>query len=278
MASRTRALSGKDANFLLGKFDYSDIFNMVGLSTTRDKADVTVLKDLGKAYVPGHFDGTLRLAGIFSAEEDAVLQSYVEEASEPIISTLVLGSAKGDRAKMSNVVTSEYGIDTPVDDKASISGSGQASGLMHHCVALSNVGSSLAAAASAGASVALGDGVVAKSPYIDLGTPVKWKRIRFHIHLTSVPSTATAVSVNVRSSPSVTLGSGNAANSLTTGDLVNRAGATKAAGVAIHSVGFYAYEIVANEGALLDRYWQFDLNAIGSGAVIYTAAFGRSQE
>ena len=266
MASKTQALSGKDANFFIGAFDYSDIFNMVGLSTTRDKADVTTLADLGKAYVPGHFDGTLRLSGIFSAEEDQVLQSYVDEASEPFPSTLILGSAKGDRAKLSNIVTSEYGIDTPVDDKASISGSGQASGLMHHCVALSNVGASVTAAA-AGTTVVLKDLSTAPN-YIDLGaTLTKWKRVRVHVHATSIPATTTKLELIVKSGTAV------AANAIT--GPTNRNGAN---GFDFHDDGFYAFEFVAAEGANLDRYWSFELKATGTGNTVYTVAFGRSQE
>lgn len=263
MAPRTRALSGKDASFLIGKFDYSDIFSMVGLSTTRDKADVTVLKDLGKAYVPGHFDGTLRLSGIFSAVEDKELQSYVEEASEPIISTLILGNKRLDRAKMSQIVTSEYGIDTPVDDKAGISGSGQASGLMHHCVALTNVGQQIAAATNLTDLVTPG----AKT-FIDLGDGHKWKRVRLHVHLTAKGAGLTGFSVKVTSGAAVT---GN--------NIQNPTNRNGAAGVNIFGPQMYVFEFKAPEGQTVDRHWTFLLTPTGGAAGgTVTAAFGRSQE
>ena len=267
MASRTRALSGKDANFLIGEHDFSDIFASVGLSTTRDKADVTVLADRGKAYVPGHFDGTLRLGGIFASIEDAELQTYVEEQSEPIISTLVLGSKKLDRAKLSQIVTSEYAIDTPVDDKSGISGAGQASGLMHHCVAISDVGQSITNKAGAGTTVILTDHK--KEPkYIDIGENSKYKRIRVHVHLTTKGAASTAFRVKVES------GNVAAANEIT--GPTERNGA---AGVDIFDKAYYSYELKADEGSKLDRYWKVSVTAIGgTAASLFTAAFGRSQE
>lgn len=264
MASRTRALSGKDANFLIGKYDYSDIFSMVGLSTTRDKADVTVLADKGKAYVPGHFDGTLRLGGIFSALEDQDLQSYVDEASEPIIGTLILGSKAKDRAKMMNVVTSEYSIDTPVDDKAGISGAGQASGLMHHCVALTDVGHSIVSPSTQ----FIKDKGATALEYIDLGLNHGWSRVRLHVHVTSIGAGLTALRVRVRSGVAV------AANSISNAD--NRNGGQ---GFNAFASQQYAFELKAGEGDTLDRYWSVEITTVGgTAATIYTAAFGRSQE
>lgn len=263
MASKTRALSGKDATFLIGQYDYSDIFSMVGLSTTRDKAEVTVLNDGGKAYVPGHFDGTLRLSGIFSAEEDAVLQNYVSEASAPIGCTLILGAVRGDRAKLSEIVTSEYGIDTPVDDKASISGSGQASGLMHNGYALSNVGAKFAVAANDH-----GINPSSSQAYIDLGG-TDYKRFRLHLHITSTAGSVGAVKATIHS--------GSASGTITT----DRNGASGATITITDGRGFYTFEYT-NDGSDIDRYWKVELNVGGTvNAANYlnlTAAYAKGKE
>ena len=268
MASRTRALSGKDANFLIGKYDYSAIFSMVGLGTTRDKADVTVLRDKGKAYVAGHFDGTLRLNGIFSAVEDAVLQSYVEEASEPIGCTLVLGTKKLDRAKLAQMVASEYAIDTPVEDKAGINGAGQASGLMHHCVAITDVLQEFTQPTE----VALTDHTGA-AEFIDLGDAHKWKRIRLHLHVTARGAGLTAVNVKIRSSAAVT------GNALSGAGIETVNGAAGVNAISAANDGIYVFEFKAPEGQTVARYWDIKVTPAGGTAkTTMTAAFGRSQE
>lgn len=268
MASRTQALSGKDANFLVGRHDYSDIFSMVGLGTTRDKADITTLKDLGKAYVPGHFDGTLRLGGIFSAVEDKVLQSYVDEASAPIICTLILGSEKGDRAKLAQMVASEYAISTPVDDKSDINGSGQASGLMHHCVALTDVDHMVTSPTSE----KLNDNGGA-AEFIDLGQNHKWRRIRLHVHLLSKGTGLTKFEVKVRSSNATT------ANAISGAGIVAHNGANGVDITTLAQDDNYVFEITAPEGGSLNRFWEVELNPTGGTArSTVVVAFGRSQE
>ena len=98
--------------------DVSEYLNEAGLEVDIDTAETTTLGNTAKTYIPGLEDGTFELSGLYEPTIDALLDSC-----KRVIVTFryrPAGAGTGLPEFTGEAVLSSYGIETTVEDAATI--------------------------------------------------------------------------------------------------------------------------------------------------------------
>lgn len=98
--------------------DVSEYLNEVGLETEIDTAETTTLGKTAKTYIPGLEDGTFECSGLYDPAFDALLDSCKRVVAS--FRYRPAGAGTGLPEFTGSVILSSYGVETTVDDAATI--------------------------------------------------------------------------------------------------------------------------------------------------------------
>jgi hypothetical protein len=98
----------------INSVDVSQYMNKTGVDTSADTAEVTVLGNTAKDYIPGLEDGTIPLAGPYDAALDAAIDA-TRRTKVPFIYQ-PQGSTSGLPKYTGNCILTSYKIETGTDD------------------------------------------------------------------------------------------------------------------------------------------------------------------
>jgi hypothetical protein len=112
--------------------DISEYLNEAGVEVDIDTAETTTLGNTAKTYIPGLEDGTFELSGLFDPAADALFDSC-----KRVIVTFryrPAGAGAGLPQFTGQAVLSSYGIETTVEDAATIEAEFQVTGAITRTV------------------------------------------------------------------------------------------------------------------------------------------------
>lgn len=121
---------GKGTKVYLDEFDLSSYFNTSDVSITNETADITAFGATSKSYLLGLSDGTLSLAGLWSATTDGSdeeLQAILGATTTPLITVAVEAGTIGNRATLAKAHETNYTVSNPVADVSSVTADFQGS-------------------------------------------------------------------------------------------------------------------------------------------------------
>lgn len=117
---------GTAARIWLDGFGASCSLNEVSIETEIDTAETTTLCRTAKTYIPGLEDGTIEMSGFFESDPDApdtTLEAWLDARKRTIFPVAFYpqgADSAGDPAYLLNGMLTSYGIETTVDDAATI--------------------------------------------------------------------------------------------------------------------------------------------------------------
>lgn len=114
---------GKDTKVYLDEFDLSGYFNSADVSVSNDTAESTAFSASSKTHLLGLNDGTVSLAGMWSADTDGSdeeLQAILGAATTPLVTVALSAGTIGNRAVIAKAQALNYAISNPVGDVSAV--------------------------------------------------------------------------------------------------------------------------------------------------------------
>ncbi len=121
---------GKSTRVYIDEFDLSTYFNSADVSVTNETAESTAFQSSSKSYLLGLNDGTVSLAGMWSADTDGSdeeLQAILGATTTPLLTVAQDAGTIGNRCVIAKAHEINYAISNPVGDISAVSADLQAS-------------------------------------------------------------------------------------------------------------------------------------------------------